>query len=152
MALVLIIVSFYYTFRWYDVREGNRFFVAVTRAIAAEHLRPRPLAIESRDPAAVLNYFDGIDALRSGDHLRPARETLLGGVATSLDGYPAIQLRYLDAAGHPVTRYVAAFPPRQLAGLPRRTPDSRPQRMLVDGVAVTIWREHGLALAVARRP
>ena len=149
-ALVLIMISFYYTGQWHDARSGNRLLVAVAGTVADAHLRPRPLDIESPDLEIVLAYFDTGDAGPVRKSLAGRDQTLIGGRSMSIEGYPAIQLRFQSVDGHAVTRYVAAIPARQQSGLPGPAVAEAPPQTLIRGVAISVWRENGLVFAEAR--
>jgi hypothetical protein len=150
LALLLIAVSIYYTAQWYEARSGNRLLVAIATAVADAHRRPRPLEIQSADPRAVLARYPGFDAERLAGRLTGRDEVLLGGWSVPIEGRPFVALRYRAADGRALTRCIGTLPARRNDNLPRRVADTLPPPLLIEGVAVAVWREQDLVFAEAR--
>ena len=67
---------------------------------------------------------------------------IVGARYTTLEGVIAAQILYLDPKGEPCTLYLAR-PVEKLSGIPAGEHD-------VDGLRVSVWREKGLLMVLAR--
>ncbi len=92
---------------------------------------------ELRQVMKSLDFTPIEPAMMSGMDMR-----IVGARYTTLDGVMAAQIRYVDPKGEPCTLYQAR-PIARLARLPDGDRD-------VDGLRVSVWRERGLVMVLAR--
>jgi len=150
-AVVLTLISVWFTGQWYNVRESNRLMVAIAEEVAANHLKLKPLEIQGNELGTVFAYFGDLDfQLVQTPRLGRGDEALLGGRYCSIQGISAAQLRFQGADGRLSTWYEGTLPVDQLRLLPDPAANQPPAEFFVRGIRVHIWTEHGLVFAEAR--
>jgi hypothetical protein len=131
---------------------------ALLEAIAVEvvdnHLKLKPLEVESSNLRDVLSYFDRLEfqLLESSRIAGNAGDQLLGGRYCSIQGIDAAQLRVASADGELSTWYQATLPMEKLEQISDIDDGDKPAEFVVKGLRVSIWREQGIVFAQARRP
>lgn len=150
-AIVLTLISVWFTGQWYAAREGNRLMVAIADEVAANHLKLKPLEVEGSDLDSVFGYFRDLDfRLVATPRLGGIDRELLGGRYCSIQGIAAAQLRYREPDGDLSTWYEGMLPSAQLSLLPSIERGQTPAEFYVRGIRVDIWTEHGVVFAAAR--
>lgn len=150
-AILLTLISVWFTGQWYSARESNRLMVAIAGEVAANHQRLEPLEVESRDLGVVFGYFRDLDFRPvATPRLGGADRALLGGRYCSIQGKAAAQLRFREQDGDLSTWYEAVLPTEQLRLLPSIERGQIPAELYLRGIRVNIWTEHGLVFAAAR--
>ncbi len=133
--------------------DSNELLEAIALEVANNHLKLKPLEVESQNLRDVLSYFDRLDfqLLESAGIAGKAGDRLLGGRYCSIQGIDAAQLRVLSADGELSTWYEATLPPGKLKQIPDLDSGAEPAQIAAKGLRVRIWREHGVVFAHARR-
>jgi hypothetical protein len=125
---------------------------AIAIEVADNHLKLKPLEIESADLRSVLGYFEDLDfQLQASPRItgNPG-DQLLGGRYCTIQGIDAAQLRVIAADGVLSTWYEATLPAEQLQLVPEMGDGQQPAEFLVRGVDIRIWQEHGVVFAEAK--
>ena len=128
---------------------------ALIDAIALEavnnHLKLKPLEIESPDLGEVLAYFEKLDfdLVASESIAGNPGDRLLGGRYCTIQGIDAAQLRIRSGNGELSTWYEGILPPEELALIPGIDNDSPAVRTL-KGLQVRVWREYGVVFVTVR--
>jgi len=150
-AVILTLISVWFTGQWYDARERNRLLVAIAEQVADQYLDPRPLEIQSDNPEAVLGYFDPYEDALAG-LLRPDGDagTLLGGRVASLQSVPAAELRFANRDGRISSQFAVALSADQIRLMAGSGPEQPAAEIYVRGLRINIWTEQGLLFAEAR--
>lgn len=138
----------------YQEHSANALLEAIAVEVADNHLKLKPLEVESQSLREVLSYFDHLEfqLLESPRIAGNAGDQLLGGRYCSIQGIDAAQLRVASADGELSTWYEATLPPEKLELIPNIDAGNQPAVFVVKGLRVRIWRERGVVFAEARRP
>lgn len=151
VAVILTLISVWFTGQWYQARESNRLLVAIAEEVAAGHLEREPLEIEASEVSTVLDHFDNPDfRLMETPRLGRADEVLVGGRHSSIQGVSAAQLRFRSPDGGRSTWYVGVLPADQTRLLPDPEAGEAPSELFVRGLRIRIWTDQGLTYAEAR--
>lgn len=134
----------------YRANNANDMLQAIAMEVASNHLKLKPLEVESQNLREVLRYFDRLDfQLAASPSITGSEgDKLLGGRYCSIQGIDAAQLRVVSADGELSTWYEAMLPPGKLKHIPDI---AAPAEFSVKGLRVRIWRDHGVVFAHARR-
>lgn len=123
----------------------------VADEIALNHFQHKPLDVNGGDIATLRPALDRLDfALLNSPRLRERDWTLQGGRYCSVQTVPAAQLRYRTVDSDYMTVYQAPYDPQRHGPLPHAARGEPPLRLSARGVAVELWVEQGLLLAIAR--
>jgi anti-sigma factor RsiW len=136
----------------FDARQTDRLLNDIATEVIANHLKLKPLDVRGSDLANVLAYFDRLDFQPLGSSRIAAGpgDSLEGGRYCSVQGIAAAQLRVSHGDGALSTWYVASLPPEQMVRIPDPTRGDPPAEVLLKGVRVSLWQEHGLLYVEAR--
>ena len=116
---------------------------AVARQAALGHNERQELEFRVRDCAELQRQMKSLDfAIVEPAMMKEMNMHIVGARYATLAGEMAAQIAYLDAHGLPCTLYEAR-PTDQLA----RIPAGEHQ---VDGLRVSVWKEKGLVMVLAR--
>lgn len=150
-AVILTLISFWFTGQWYQARESNRLMVAIAEEVAADHVKMKPLEIQASDVSTVFDYFGDLDfQLLDIPRLGRDGEALVGGRYCSIQGISAAQLRFRNPGGEISNWYQGILPADQVGLLPDPGAGETPAEFFVRGIRVHIWTEHGLVFAETR--
>jgi hypothetical protein len=133
--------------------HGSRVLLeAIAVEVANNHLKLKPLEIESGSLNEVLSYFDRLEfqLLESSRITGNAGDQLLGGRYCSIQGIDAAQLRVASADGELSTWYEATLPAEKLVQIPDIDDDDIPAEYVIKGLRVRIWQEQGVVFAQAK--
>ena len=117
----------------------------IASEVAKEHLRHKPLEVNSRDFSVVQNHFDKLDFLPSKSSHFGSENLLVGGRYCSILNVTALQIRY-----HTATLYQVAYDPDHFGQIPNLDDEAAPLIRNINGVQVQIWVENGLLMVVTR--
>jgi hypothetical protein len=151
-AIVLLAVGSLVSIQQYDSYRAAGLLEAIAIEVADNHLKLKPLEIESADLRSVLGYFEDLDfQLQASPRItgNPG-DQLLGGRYCTIQGIDAAQLRVIAADGVLSTWYEATLPAEQLQLVPEMGDGQQPAEFLVRGVDIRIWQEHGVVFAEAK--
>ena len=117
----------------------------IAQEVARNHLKMKPLELESSSMAEIAHYFAQLDFNPIHSQVFPLGEDrLLGGRYCSIQGITAAQLRYLDEQAQRVTLYETAYDPRVFSALPDIDKGEKPLVLYAKGLKMTIWVEKDL--------
>lgn len=134
-----------------DNRWQHQIHQAVADEIAYNHLTAKPLDIVGATPQALDHAFAdiGLQLVRTAA-TTPGHGTLLGARHCSIQSVPAAQLRYALPKGSHETVYQARYDADRHGRLPGDAADAL--HLEARGIDVTLWRDHGIIIAIARSP
>lgn len=148
-ALVLISLITLFLF------NGNRADLgqSIAEEVVANHVRLRPLEVESNDFLETSAYFTQLDFnLRPSKVLANKDVEMLGGRYCSIKSQIAAQLRYRDNKGKALTLYQVGYDEGEFGQLPSVDSLETPHVFYVDGFKVMLWTETGLLMASVETP
>lgn len=134
---------------WFAVLRGsapqspNHLAAAIAQHAATSHNQQQELEFRAARASDLRREMKSLDftpvepALMARMNMR-----LVGARYTTIEGVMAAQILYLDPRGEPCTLYQAR-PTEKLAHVP-------PGEHVVDGLRVSVWRENGLLMVLAR--
>lgn len=136
----------------YRSHQGQVLLESIAQEVADNHLKLKPLEIESSNLRNVLGYFQDLDfqLLASPVIAGNPGDRLLGGRYCSIQGIDAAQLRVASATGALSTWYEATLPTDKLRLVPELAEGDRPGEFVIRGVEIRIWQESGVVFAEAR--
>jgi hypothetical protein len=151
-AIVLVAVSGLLSVQQYESYRTHQLLESIALEVADNHLKLKPLEIESTDLRSVLGYFDDLDfQLQASPHIAGNQgDRLLGGRYCSIQGIDAAQLRVVAADGALSTWYEATLPANRLRLVPDLSDGDQPAEFVIRGVAIRIWQEHSVVFAEAK--
>lgn len=125
----------------------------IAQEVVKNHLRMKPLDINSNNLATVSEYFTMLDflPLKSTEYNRN-NSLLLGGRYCSIKGITAAQLRYQNTKGKLETLYQVPYDPNIFSDLPKLEEGEPPITLFERGLEVTIWVERGLLMVASKPP
>lgn len=131
-----------------DVRER------IAMEVATNHIKLKPLEIETRSIEGIRDYFNKLDFIPvSSKRVSDAGLELIGGRYCSLQGISAAQLRVRKPGSNTVqTLYQTEYRKDVFASMPVLEQDDEPVDIYVKGIKVTIWVEKGLLFALTELP
>ncbi|MGI9224604.1 MAG: hypothetical protein ACR2QX_09030 [Woeseiaceae bacterium] len=152
VAIVLLALAGMLTPQLYRSHQGQVLLESIALEVADNHLKLKPLEIESSDLRNVLDYFRDLDfqLLASPVIAGNPGDRLLGGRYCSIQGIDAAQLRVASAEGTLSTWYEATLPEDKLRLVPDLVEGDQPGAFVIRGVAIRIWQENGIVFAEAR--
>jgi hypothetical protein len=151
-AIVLVAVGSLFAIQQYESISAHRLLESVAAEVADNHLKLKPLEIESGELRQVLAYFRDLDFQLQASPRITANpgDRLVGGRYCSIQGIDAAQLRVIAADGALSTWYEATLPPSKLRLVPDVGEGDRPAEFVLRGVGIRIWQEHGIVFAEAK--
>lgn len=123
---------------------------ALVAAIATEatynHLKLKPLEIETEDQTEVFKYFNKLDfkPIKLAEMTKKPGDRLLGGRYCSIQGLDAAQLRVISKDGTLNTWYQGILPQSKLKLLPDVSKGELPAIKSMKGLQARIWHEQGI--------
>jgi len=134
--------------------ERNNMHEHIAREVAANHIKLKPLEIETASIDAVRDYFNKLEFV-------PANSTLVddlgleltGGRYCSLQGVAAAQLRLQRPGSDEVqTLYQTEYRKDVFDNIPVLEQGEVPTEIYAKGIRVRIWAEKGLLFALTEEP
>ena len=149
---MVLSIGIFFTNQMVQEHGARVLLKAIAVEVANNHLKLKPLEIESRSLNEVLSYFDRLEfqLLESSRITENAGDQLLGGRYCSIQGIDAAQLRVASADGELSTWYEATLPAEKLEQIPDINQGEIPAEYAIKGLRVRIWREQGVVFARAR--
>ena len=131
-----------------DMRER------IAMEVATNHIKLKPLEIETRSLEAIRDYFKKLDFIPVSSKLvSDAGLELVGGRYCSLQGITAAQLRVRKQGSNTVqTLYQTEYRKDVFDTMPVLEEGHEPVDTYVKGIKVTIWVEKGLLFALTELP
>jgi hypothetical protein len=122
--------------------------------VASNHLKLKPLEIETASIAAVREYFDKLDFMPvSSTLVNELGLELTGGRYCSIQGVAAAQLRVRQPGSDAVqTLYQTEYRKDVFENIPVLEQGDMPVELYAKGVRVRIWAEKGLLFALTETP
>lgn len=122
----------------------------IAEEVAKNHLKMKPLEIETQSMAGIERYFTALDfSPINSRQFALSRGQLLGGRYCSIQGVTAAQLRYRDEQGRKITLYETPYDPKRLPALPHVEKGEAPLMLYVSGLEISLWVEKDLLLVSA---
>ena len=151
-AISLLVVGGFVGNQAWQSHQDLILLQAIAEEVADNHLKLKPLEVESSDLPSVLGYFENLDfqLLASPRITGNAGDRLLGGRYCSIQGIDAAQLRVVASDGTLSTWYEATLPADKLKRVPDLDAGERPAEFVMRGVDIRIWEESGLVFAEAK--
>ena len=146
-ALVLLVAGLAFVWRPFEHDMVWR----IADEVAANHLKGRPLEVRGAGVGDLQHYFDDLDfrlIQTSLAHLGGG--PVLGGRYCSIQGVSAAQIRLQADHDATNTLYQAPYDVGLFGELPRLGAGQAPLQVEARGLAVEIWVERGLLLALVR--
>jgi len=151
-AVVILALAGVLAPQLYRSHQSQVLLESIAQEVADNHLKLKPLEVESSDLRNVLGYFQDLDfqLLASPTIAGNPGDRLLGGRYCSIQGIDAAQIRVASAVGTLSTWYEATLPDDKLRLVPELIEGNRPGEFVIRGVEIRIWRESGIVFAEAR--
>lgn len=122
----------------------------IAREVANNHLRMKPLDVDSNNLDEVRSFFTLLDFLPiSSSHYGQTNPLILGGRYCSIKGVSAAQLRFENTRGKLETLYQVPYDPDVFSVLPQLEQGDSPITLFERGLEITIWVEKGLLMVSA---
>ena len=133
----------------YQLLPGDRDIVQqIAVEVAKNHIKMKPLEIESQSMRDIQNYFTQLDfSPVKSVHFDQISNIMLGARYCSIQGITAAQLRFVDADGQRKTVYETLYDKQVFDKLPDLQKGEKPLQVFVKGLKVQIWVEKGLLMA-----
>lgn len=141
LILALVCTSFLY-----QGHQSKNLLRSIASEAVNNHLKRRPLEIESQNLVTVMAYFTELDfnLLQTSDLNNKAGSQLLGGRYCSINGIIAAQFRVLNSDGSISTLYQGILPESQLKRVPDTVNGETPSVYYSKGIEAEIWRYQGV--------
>lgn len=132
--------------------RAETLITAIAMEVAENHLKLKPLEIQSSDLREVLGYFDGLEfnLVESSSIAANPGDQLLGGRYCSIQGVDAAQLRVRSKSGQLSTWYEATLPASSLNLIPNIDHGDSPETRYLKGLLVRVWQENGVLFSEAK--
>ena len=116
--------------------------------VATNHLKMKPLEVESLEISEVQGYFSNLDfePYSAQPLASNVQIALVGGRYCSIQGSKAAQLRYKDRQGDYVTLFETAYSAVLFEKLPNIDRGETPVVTYTKGIKVSMWVENGIVL------
>ncbi len=119
----------------------------IANEVSHNHLKLKPLEINSTEFTTVKNYFKQLDFLPTAStHFNQQGHFLLGGRYCSIKSISAAQIRYKDPQQRIISLYEVPYNKQQFGEIPNIDTAS-PLTLYANGLTVTLWVEKGLLMA-----
>jgi hypothetical protein len=151
-AVLILVTGGLLTNNLYQAHQAHVLLQSIAGEVADNHLKLKPLEVESADLRNVLGYFTDLDfqLLASPKITGNPGDQLLGGRYCSIQGIDAAQLRVASAGGGLSTWYEATLPDDKLRRIPELAKGEESAHFVIRGVEVWVWQENGIVFAEAR--
>lgn len=135
-----------------NTMPGNTLAERIGSEVAKNHIKLKPLEIQTSSIQVIRNYFTELDFLPiESSLLKQGNKTLLGARYCSIQGVTAAQLRLKDSkTGQVQSLYQTIYKPEVFTGLPKLEEGKQPITIYDKGLEVDIWVEKGLLFALTR--
>ena len=142
-ALVITLLGSHFLYQSY---RANDLLNTIANEAIANHLKKRPLEIESQNLPEVLAYFTELDfnLIQTSEMNSKAGDQLLGGRYCSINGVSAAQFRVRSSNGNIGSWYQGVLPNSQLSLIPNTITGDAPSVYKSKGVEAQIWRNQGV--------
>jgi hypothetical protein len=157
-SLLLLVMCLW----WQQHSFSSRFAAGDSvRVIAMEvvknHLKLRPLEVETNSMVEVQDFFDQLDFLpqRSATLAQQfllGDDAMLGGRYCSIKGVTAAQLRYRGVSTEISTLYEVGYDPSLFGVMPDVVAGEEPLDIMIKGLQVSLWQEQGLLMVLVHNP
>ncbi len=116
--------------------------------VATNHLKMKPLEVESFEISEVQGYFSNLDfkPYSAQPLASNVQIALAGGRYCSIQGSKAAQLRYKDTQGGYVTLFETAYSAVLFEKLPNIDKGETPVVTYTKGIKVSMWVEEGIVM------
>lgn len=119
--------------------------------VATNHLKLKPLEVQSGDMVAVRRFFEPLDfGLIESSRLENTPWRMAGGRFCTIRGEAAAQLRMHDDRGGVQTVYQVPYEPAAHRDVPDVLRGATPLTLYSQGLEVRLWQERGLLFATVR--
>ena len=146
-ALLLLVAGL--TFLWQPFERDVALQIA--DEVAVNHMKRRPLEVRGSQVDDLQVYFKDLDfRLIQTSFARLSDGSMLGGRYCSIQGVSAAQIRLRADPGTTSTLYQAPYNAELFGELPDIATGQPPLLVQARGMAVEIWVEKGLILALVR--
>jgi hypothetical protein len=135
------------------IEQGN-ISERIALEVVTNHIKLKPLEIETSSMGDIRNYFKKLDFLPVNSQLvNDAGLKLIGGRYCSLQGVTAAQLRVKKPNSNVVqTLYQTEYRKDIFENMPQLEEGERPVSIYVKGIKVKIWVEKGVLFALTGLP
>jgi len=120
----------------------------IAKEVVKNHIKMKPLEIESNDIKALRNYFTELD-FSLVQTQRYAGSDMLGARYCSIQGVTAAQLRYqspASASSDVISIYEVEYDPVLFGDIPDIDKGLVPKEITMNGLSVKLWVEKGLLM------
>lgn len=151
-AMIVLAIGGLFSTQVYQSHQDQVLLQSIAEEVADNHLKLKPLEVQSSDLRSVLGYFTNLDfqLLASPRITANSGDRLLGGRYCTIQGIDAAQLRVAASDGTLSTWYEATLPADELKRIPDMDAGERPAKFVVRGVDIRIWQENGVVFAEAK--
>ena len=151
-AMIVLAIGGLFSTQVYQSHQDQVLLQSIAEEVADNHLKLKPLEVQSDDLPSVLGYFTDLDfqLLASPRITANSGDRLLGGRYCTIQGIDAAQLRVAASDGTLSTWYEATLPADELKRIPDIDAGERPAEFVVRGVDIRIWQENGIVFAEAK--
>lgn len=158
-CLVLItvgLISFWTLQSTPNLITQQQMVAAIADEVAKNHIKMKPLDINSNDFSEMQEYFTQLDFLpSSSQHFNQSAtqvvDQLLGGRYCSIRSVTAAQLRFGDNEQHRTTLYQTEYLPDVFGELPILEQGQAPVVTYAKGLRIEIWVEKQLLMVSSRQ-
>ena len=147
LVFMLVVGSFYF-----EIIPGRDLEQRIGAEVAKNHIKLKPLEIQTSSIQAIRSYFTELDFLPiESSRIGSGSKKLIGGRYCSIQGVTAAQLRLQDEnTGKVQSLYQTNYDPKVFSGLPHLEEGQVPVTVYTKGIGVDIWVEKGLLFALTR--
>ncbi len=151
-ASMVFVVTVLLTALYFNLSPNLSLDARIGAEVAKNHIKLKPLEVQSSDLAVVRKYFTELDFTPIESALiKPLDKTLLGGRYCSIQGVTAAQLRLKDnKTGQIQSLYETIYTPDVFKNLPKLEEGKAPITVYSGGLEVDIWVEKGILFALTR--
>lgn len=122
--------------------------------VARNHVKMKPLEVQTEQLSQLREYFTQLDFTPVSSsflaNTNNGDSKMLGGRYCSIQGLTAAQIRFSQKDKQPITLYEVQYDSNLYGEQPILERGDKPTKLVVRGVAVSIWVEKGLLMAIAR--
>lgn len=131
---------------------GDRMINAIATEVVDNHLKLKPLDIETNSITNARRFLDQLDfspihSINAEQRFGLQSQRLIGGRYCSIQGTTAAQLRYRDQALLR-TLYQVPYDSQRYGSIPSLFDDGLPITMTIKGLSVRLWREQDLLMVL----
>lgn len=122
--------------------------MAIAKEVVKNHIKMKPLEIESNDLGALRKYFTQLDFFLIQSQ-RYDIGNMLGARYCSIQGVTAAQMRYqspIDDGANVISVYEVEYDPQLFGDIPSLDQGLAPKEIILNGLSVKLWVEKGLLM------